>query len=152
LHLGGAWTALASWVVARRADGRSALRFEDLDTARCVRGARERLEDDLRWLGLDWGGAAVPQSEPGPLYEKAPAQLAAKTTFAGGAGTGTARPSRRAGEVRSTKRLWRSSPAWGSSIPATAHAPRSRGRRAHRTRAKRRSTEASAETVTRHGR
>lgn len=76
LHLGGAWTALASWVVARRADGRSALRFEDLDTARCVRGARERLEDDLRWLGLDWDGAAVTQSERGSLYEEALAKLA----------------------------------------------------------------------------
>jgi glutamyl/glutaminyl-tRNA synthetase len=59
LHLGGAWTALASWVVARRAHGESALRFEDIDAARCVRGARQRLEDDLRWLGLDWDGPPV---------------------------------------------------------------------------------------------
>jgi glutamyl-tRNA synthetase len=78
LHLGGAWTALASWVVARRAHGESALRFEDLDAPRCVRGARQRLEDDLRWLGLDWDGPPVVQTERGPLYEGAIARLAAR--------------------------------------------------------------------------
>jgi glutamyl-tRNA synthetase len=77
LHLGGAWTALASWVVARRAGGSSALRFEDLDLPRCVPGSRERLEDDLRWLGVDWDGPPVLQSERGSLYEEALAKLTA---------------------------------------------------------------------------
>jgi glutamyl-tRNA synthetase len=76
LHLGGAWTALASWVVARRSGGVNTLRVEDLDTARRVPGARERIEDDLRWLGLDWDEAPVTQSERSPLYERALGQLA----------------------------------------------------------------------------
>ncbi|HEY5146657.1 MAG TPA: tRNA glutamyl-Q(34) synthetase GluQRS [Polyangiaceae bacterium] len=76
LHLGGAWTALASWVVARRQGGLSLLRFEDLDAARCVPGSRERLEDDLSWLGLDWDGTPVVQSERGALYDEALARLA----------------------------------------------------------------------------
>ena len=98
LHLGGAWTALASWVVARRwasvpdgangsgrasgsdgaSVGSSTLRFEDLDVARVVTGSRERIEDDLRWLGLDWDEEAVLQSERGALYEEAVATLAAR--------------------------------------------------------------------------
>jgi glutamyl-tRNA synthetase len=89
LHLGGAWTALASWTLARRRgepgaravqdDGRFVLRMEDLDPPRVVRGAAARIEDDLRWLGLDWdegpgvGGPHAPytQSERGALYEAA---------------------------------------------------------------------------------
>src|SRR5579864_913510 len=54
LHLGGAWTALASWVVARRAGGRTVLRVEDLDRPRAVPGSQARIEEDMRWLGLDW--------------------------------------------------------------------------------------------------
>src|ERR1700722_19251324 len=84
LHLGGAWTALASWALARRAGGSLVLRIEDLDPPRVVRGSTERILDDLRWLGLDWdegpdvGGAFAPyaQSQRGALYEAAIATLA----------------------------------------------------------------------------
>jgi glutamyl-tRNA synthetase len=88
LHLGGAWTALASWVVARRAGapdraprpggGASTLRFEDLDTARVASGARSRIEDDLLWLGLDWDEEPVEQSKRGRIYEEAVTTLAAR--------------------------------------------------------------------------
>jgi glutamyl-tRNA synthetase len=78
LHLGGAWTALASWVVARRAGGRHVLRVEDLDAARVVRGAEQRILEDLRWLGLDWDEEPVRQSERAALYEAAIARLAAQ--------------------------------------------------------------------------
>jgi glutamyl-tRNA synthetase len=78
LHLGGAWTALASYVVARRAAGTTTLRFEDLDTARVVAGSRGRIEDDLRWLGLDWDEPPIDQSARGALYEEALATLAAR--------------------------------------------------------------------------
>jgi glutamyl-tRNA synthetase len=78
LHLGGAWTALASWVMARRAGGASTLRFEDLDAARVVAGARARIEEDLRWLGLDWDEEPLQQSDRGAVYERAVATLAAR--------------------------------------------------------------------------
>jgi len=78
LHLGGAWTALASWVVARSRGGAVALRIEDLDTARVVDGAQARIEQDLRWLGLDWDEAPVRQSERTALYERALAALDAR--------------------------------------------------------------------------
>ena len=78
LHLGGAWTALASWVVARRAAGAATLRFEDLDAARVAAGSRARIEEDLRWLGLDWDEEPVQQSERAALYESAVTTLAAR--------------------------------------------------------------------------
>jgi glutamyl-tRNA synthetase len=79
LHLGGAWTALASWVVARRARGRFVVRMEDLDAPRTVKGAAEQILHDLRWLGLDWdegpdiGGPSAPyvQSARNVFYERA---------------------------------------------------------------------------------
>jgi glutamyl-tRNA synthetase len=79
LHLGGAWTALASWVVARRAPGGAhVVRVEDLDPPRVVTEAEARILDDLRWLGLDWDGAIVRQSARGAVYGAALAALAAR--------------------------------------------------------------------------
>jgi glutamyl-tRNA synthetase len=86
LHLGGAWTALASWAVARRegGEGKVVVRIEDLDPPRVVRGSAERILSDLRWLGLDWdegpdvGGPFAPyaQSDRSAIYEEAIAELA----------------------------------------------------------------------------
>src|ERR1700722_19088876 len=79
LHLGGAWTALASWVVARReTDGGCVLRVEDLDPPRVVLGSEARIEEDLRWLGLDWDEGPTLQSARLDLYENAVSRLAAK--------------------------------------------------------------------------
>lgn len=83
LHLGGACTALCAWLAARASGGRFVLRMEDIDTPRVVDGSAERIEDDLRWLGIDWdegpdvGGAVGPyvQSERTSRYERALAQL-----------------------------------------------------------------------------
>ncbi|HXX68692.1 MAG TPA: tRNA glutamyl-Q(34) synthetase GluQRS [Polyangiaceae bacterium] len=77
LHLGGAWTALASWVIARRRSGECLLRLEDLDAPRVVSGAERRITEDLRWLGFDWDAAPVRQSERRPFYESAIERLTA---------------------------------------------------------------------------
>jgi len=79
LHLGGAWTALASWRLARAAGGAAVLRVEDIDTPRVVCGSTSRITEDLAWLGLDWdespalGGMHAPytQSERLPIYDDA---------------------------------------------------------------------------------
>jgi glutamyl-tRNA synthetase len=55
----------------------NALRIEDIDSARTVRGSQLRIEDDLRWLGLVWDEGPVLQSERGALYESAIGKLAA---------------------------------------------------------------------------
>ena len=79
LHLGGAWTALASWVVARREDdGAHLLRVEDLDPPRVVAGSEARIEEDLRWLGLDWDEEPMRQSARSASYEHAVAALSAR--------------------------------------------------------------------------
>jgi glutamyl-tRNA synthetase len=79
LHLGGAWTALASWVTARRqARGAAVLRVEDLDPPRVVAGSEASIEEDLRWLGLDWDEGPFRQSERAALYEAAIGVLAGR--------------------------------------------------------------------------
>jgi glutamyl-tRNA synthetase len=79
LHLGGAWTALASWVTARRESGGTVvLRVEDIDPPRVVAGAAARIQEDLRWLGLDWDEGPYWQSQRGELYGRAIERLAAR--------------------------------------------------------------------------
>ena len=76
LHLGGAWTALASWALARASSGgRTVLRIEDIDTPRVVRGSAERIIEDLAWLGFDWDEGPVYQSRRTAVYEQALARL-----------------------------------------------------------------------------
>ncbi len=85
LHLGGAWTAIASWALARAGGGAAVLRVEDIDTPRVVRGSAARIADDLAWLGLDWdegpdtGGVHAPytQSQRGSFYDAKLAELSA---------------------------------------------------------------------------
>jgi glutamyl-tRNA synthetase len=59
LHVGGAHTALFSWLLAHHhgADGEFLLRIEDTDLARSTEQATLQLLDDLRWLGLTWDNA-----------------------------------------------------------------------------------------------
>ena len=78
LHVGGARTALYSWLYARHAGGAFLLRIEDTDRTRHVAGAADRIADNLRWLGIDWdegygvGGDAGPyrQSERLAIYRE----------------------------------------------------------------------------------
>jgi glutamyl-tRNA synthetase len=78
LHLGGAWTALASWVVARCAGGASVLRIEDLDAARVEPDSERSILRDLEWLGLDWDDQPTRQSARTAAYEDAIALLASR--------------------------------------------------------------------------
>jgi glutamyl-queuosine tRNA(Asp) synthetase len=71
LHLGNARTALLAWLWARRAGGRFLLRFEDLDTPRVRPGCAQEQAESLAWLGLDWDGTPVAQSDRTGLYERA---------------------------------------------------------------------------------
>jgi glutamyl-tRNA synthetase len=75
LHLGNARTALIAWLWARRAGGRFLLRLEDLDRARVRRGCAEAQAGSLAWLGLDWDGEPVAQSQRTRLYDDAIAAL-----------------------------------------------------------------------------
>ena len=62
LHIGGARTALFSWLLARHNGGRFLLRIEDTDQARSSAETTQAILDSLTWLGLDWDGEPVYQS------------------------------------------------------------------------------------------
>jgi glutamyl-tRNA synthetase len=76
-HLGNARTYLITWLMARQAGGRVVLRIEDIDSPRVKPGAAEQALADLRWLGLDWDGDPIVQTERLPLYAAALSQLKA---------------------------------------------------------------------------
>lgn len=71
MHLGNLATALAAWLSVRKQNGVMLLRIEDLDPARSKRVYAEQIEDDLRWLGLDWDVGPVFQSARGDRYRAA---------------------------------------------------------------------------------
>jgi glutamyl/glutaminyl-tRNA synthetase len=57
LHVGGARTALFNWLLSRHTGGKYLLRIEDTDLARSTEEATRQLDEDLRWLGLNWDNA-----------------------------------------------------------------------------------------------
>src|SRR5205809_2274729 len=59
LHVGGARTALFSWLLARHHGGRYLLRIEDTDLARSTQASVESLLEDLQWLGLERDNAEL---------------------------------------------------------------------------------------------
>lgn len=77
LHVGGAHSALANWMYARRNDGRFLLRIEDTDAERNRPDLLDGVLDMLRWLGLDWDGEPVHQSGRGPVHRAAADELIA---------------------------------------------------------------------------
>lgn len=54
LHIGGARTALFSFLFARKNQGDFIVRIEDTDTERNIIGADQEQMDGLKWLGVDW--------------------------------------------------------------------------------------------------
>ena len=70
MHMGNIVAALASWLSARRASGRWVLRIEDLDPQRSKMSFARQIEDDLRWLGLDWDEGGIDARGPrGPYLQ-----------------------------------------------------------------------------------
>jgi glutamyl/glutaminyl-tRNA synthetase len=62
LHVGGARTALFSWLLARHAGGKYLLRIEDTDQARSTDQSVQSVLEDLHWLGLNW-------DNPQPMFQ-----------------------------------------------------------------------------------
>lgn len=78
MHLGNAWSAVLAWLSARNQGGEMVLRLEDLDPQRCRPAYGQQVMADLAWLGLDWVGDPVEQSQRAPLYQEAYQFLAQK--------------------------------------------------------------------------
>lgn len=62
LHIGGARTALFSWLYARAKGGKFLLRIEDTDKERSTPAAIDAIVDGLNWLGLGGDEPPVLQS------------------------------------------------------------------------------------------
>lgn len=71
LHLGHAYSAALGHQAARASAGRFLLRIEDLDQTRSRPEFVAGIEEDLRWLGLQWNGEPVLQSRRGAAYAAA---------------------------------------------------------------------------------
>ncbi len=78
LHLGHALSAAVGHDAARRGGGRFRLRIEDLDPGRCKAEFVDGIFEDLSWLGLNWDGDVLVQSERTDLYAKALDRLRAQ--------------------------------------------------------------------------
>ncbi|MEA2129937.1 MAG: glutamyl-tRNA synthetase [Solirubrobacteraceae bacterium] len=74
-HVGGARTALFNWLFARGRQGEFLVRNEDTDPVRSSEHWLEGIFDGLRWLGLDWDGEIVNQSDRKPAHLAAAQQL-----------------------------------------------------------------------------
>ncbi|MEQ3660300.1 MAG: glutamate--tRNA ligase [Glaciecola sp.] len=61
LHVGGARTALYSWLYAKSQGGEFVLRIEDTDLERSTDDAKQAILDGMSWLGLD--------HDKGPYYQ-----------------------------------------------------------------------------------
>lgn len=61
LHVGGARTALYSWLYARRHQGQFILRIEDTDLERSTPESVQAILDGMQWLNLDY--------DEGPFYQ-----------------------------------------------------------------------------------
>jgi glutamyl-tRNA synthetase len=62
-HVGNARTYVIAWLAARSRGGVVRLRIEDIDSPRTKPGAAAQALADLRWLGLDWDGEAMIQTQ-----------------------------------------------------------------------------------------
>ena len=69
--MGHARTFREAWRRARERRGRLMLRIEDLDRARCKPEFVEEAIEELKWLGVDWDGEPVFQSQRTDLYVEA---------------------------------------------------------------------------------
>jgi glutamyl-tRNA synthetase len=138
LHLGNIRTALFNYLLARRQHGTFLLRLEDTDAMRGHEKYAQALQDDLRWLGLQWdegpqvGGGHAPyaQAQRGGTYQRYFAALeqrgmaypcfctehelavARKTAIAAG------RPPRYSGRCR-TLDSWTVQEKFAAGVPAT---------------------------------
>lgn len=68
MHLGNIYTALLSWLSVRSRGGKWILRIEDLDPQRSKIEYARMIEDDLRWLGLDWDEGGLDGKGPDGPY------------------------------------------------------------------------------------
>jgi glutamyl-tRNA synthetase len=77
LHVGGARTALYSWLYAQKNGGDFILRIEDTDIERSTQESVDAIIDGMNWLNLEWTHGPYFQTERFDRYKEVIAQLLA---------------------------------------------------------------------------
>ncbi|MDP5206534.1 glutamate--tRNA ligase [Alishewanella sp. SMS9] len=78
LHVGGARTALFSWLYAKKQGGKFILRIEDTDLERSTQASVDAILEGMQWLGLDHDEGPYYQTKRFDLYKQVVAQLLAE--------------------------------------------------------------------------
>jgi len=78
LHVGGARTALYSWLYAKSQGGEFVLRIEDTDIERSTQEAVDAILEGMSWLGLDWDEGPYYQTKRFDRYNEVVEQLLAE--------------------------------------------------------------------------
>jgi glutamyl-tRNA synthetase len=75
LHVGGARTALYSWLYAKKNGGDFILRIEDTDLERSTQASVYAIMDGMNWLNLEWTQGPFFQTQRFDRYKEVIAQL-----------------------------------------------------------------------------
>lgn len=78
LHLGGARTALFSWLYAKSLEGKCLLRIEDTDRERSKPEYTDSIINNFKWMGITFDEDIVYQSQNLSLHKQAVEELLAK--------------------------------------------------------------------------
>ncbi len=78
LHVGGARTALFSYLYARKKGGQFVLRIEDTDLERSSQESVDAILDGMKWLGLEHDEGPIYQTQRFDRYEEVIKQLLAE--------------------------------------------------------------------------
>lgn len=78
LHVGGARTALYSWLVAKAGGGKFILRVEDTDRERSTQAAIDAILEGMQWLGLNYDEGPYYQTQRFDRYQALIEQLLAE--------------------------------------------------------------------------
>ncbi len=70
LHIGGARTAIFSWLLARHFGGEFLLRIEDTDLERSKQEYTDSILASMKWLGLDWDRDLLYQTQRSERYNE----------------------------------------------------------------------------------
>ena len=75
LHVGGARTALYSWLFTKSQGGQFVLRIEDTDLERSTDEAKQAILDGMTWLGLTHDIGPIYQTDRFDRYKELVQQL-----------------------------------------------------------------------------
>lgn len=75
LHIGSARTAIVSWLISKKLDGKFLLRIEDTDIERSKPEYTQNMIDSLEWLGLEYNEGPYYQTQRFERYKEVALEL-----------------------------------------------------------------------------